>query len=235
MLTIIPTPIGNLGDITLRAIRSLREADYIAAEDTRHASILLRHLEISKPLVSFHEHNEAARSAELIGRLKNGFRIALISDAGMPGISDPGSRLIRLCIAENLYFTVLPGPSAILTALVGSGFPTEKFYFGGFLPNKSGQRCLELQRAVSRSETSVYFESPHRLVKSLTALVEIAPQILTCVARELSKKFEEYHRGSAADTLNHFLHRAPKGEIVLLIRAPSRDNKSKMSPGESLD
>ncbi len=219
MLTIIPTPIGNLEDITLRAIRSLREADYIAVEDTRHASILLRHLKIFKPLVSFHEHNEAARSAELIGRLKSGFQIALISDAGTPGISDPGSRLIRLCITENLPFTVLPGPSAIPTALVGSGFPAEKFYFGGFLPNKSGQRSMELQRAISRSETSIYFESPHRLIKSLTALVEIAPQISICVARELSKKFEEYRRGCAAEVLDHFVHHPPKGEIVLLIRA----------------
>lgn len=219
MLTIIPTPIGNLEDITLRAIRSLREADYIAVEDTRHASILLRHLEIFKPLVSFHEHNEAARSAELIGRLKSGFRVALISDAGMPGISDPGSRLIRLCITEKLPFTVLPGPSAVPTALVGSGFPTEKFYFGGFLPNKSGQRSTELQRAIQRQETSVYFESPHRLIKSLTALMEIAPQISICVARELSKKFEEYRRGSAAEVLEHFIHHPPKGEIVLLIHA----------------
>ncbi len=218
MLTIIPTPIGNLEDITLRAIRCLRETDYIAVEDTRHASILLRHLEISKPLISFHEHNEAARSIELVSRMKGGQKVALISDAGMPGISDPGYRLIRLCIQENLPFTVLPGPSAILTALVGSGFPLDKFYFGGFLPNKSGRRLTELQQAVNRQETSLYFESPHRLVKSLTALTEISPCISVCVARELSKKFEEYRRGNAIDVLNHFTKHSPKGEIVLLIQ-----------------
>jgi 16S rRNA (cytidine1402-2'-O)-methyltransferase len=217
VLTIIPTPIGNLQDITIRAVHSLREADYIAVEDTRHASILLRHLDISKPLISFHEHNEAARSAELLNRMKEGTKVALISDAGMPGISDPAYRLVRLCISEKIPFTVLPGPSAVLTALVGSGLPVDKFYFGGFLPNKSGRRLAELQEAVNRAETSIYFESPHRLIKSLTALAEIAPQILVCVARELSKKFEEYQRGSAAEVLAHFTAHPPKGEIVLLI------------------
>lgn len=226
MLTIVPTPIGNLEDITLRAICSLCEADCIAAEDTRHASILLRHLEISKPLLSFHEHNEASRSAELIVRMKEGLSVALISDAGMPGISDPGYRLIRACISENLPFTVLPGPSSVLTALVGSGLPSDEFHFAGFLPVKSGRRSAELYRAAGRPWTSIYFESPHRLVKSLTALVEIVPTIPVCVARELSKKFEEYQRGTAADVLTHFTAHPPKGEIVLLIYGSETEKRS---------
>lgn len=220
MLTIVPTPIGNLEDMTLRAIRCLQESAYIAAEDTRHATILLRHFNISKPLISFHEHNEAARSVELIRRMKEGTKIALISDAGMPSISDPGYRLVQLCISENLPFTVLPGPSSVLTALVGSGFPPNKFYFGGFLPIKSGRRLAELHRAICRSETSLYFESPYRLVKSLAVLSKIAPLISVCVARELTKKFEEYYRGNATNVFTHFNIHPPKGEIVLLIQGP---------------
>ncbi|HEY2342821.1 MAG TPA: 16S rRNA (cytidine(1402)-2'-O)-methyltransferase, partial [Chthoniobacteraceae bacterium] len=139
MLTLIATPIGNLGDITLRALEALKAADLIATEDTRHSGNLLRRYEISKPLVSYHQHNEARRTAELIEELAAGRNIALITDAGLPGISDPGHRLLRACIERGLPYTILPGPSAVLTALIGSGFPAERFYFGGFLPVKSGQ------------------------------------------------------------------------------------------------
>ena len=160
MLTVVPTPIGNLQDITLRALQALREADLVAAEDTRHSSILLLHHGIKKPLLSLHEHNEAVRTASLVQQIAEGKSVALVTDAGMPGISDPGFRLIRACREQGLSVSVLPGPSAILTALVGSGFPTDAFFFGGFLPVKSGRRRTELERCLSRPETSIYFESP---------------------------------------------------------------------------
>lgn len=217
MLTVVPTPIGNLQDITLRAVEALRNADLIAAEDTRHSGILLHHLGIKKPMVSLHEHNDAFRSASLLQEIIQGKSIALITDAGMPGISDPGFRLIHACREQNVPVTVLPGPSAVLTALVGSGLPNATFYFGGFLPVKSGQRQSELTRAVEREETSVYFESPHRLVKSLAVLKEISPTAMVCVARELTKKFEEYRRGNPEELLAHYEAHPPKGEITLVI------------------
>lgn len=217
MLTVVPTPIGNLQDITLRALEALRSADVIAAEDTRHSGILLHHHGISRPMVSLHEHNEATRNAQLVEEIAQGRNVALITDAGMPGISDPGFRLIRACRERELPVTVLPGPSAVLTALVGSGFPTDAFYFGGFLPVKSGRRRSELERAAAREETSIYFESPHRIVRSLEVLAEIKPDGLVCVARELSKKFEEFRRGRPADLLAHFQSHPPKGEITLVI------------------
>ncbi|MFZ4484392.1 MAG: 16S rRNA (cytidine(1402)-2'-O)-methyltransferase, partial [Chthoniobacterales bacterium] len=199
MLTLVPTPVGNLEDITLRALRLLGEADLIAAEDTRHASILLRHHGINRPLVSLHEHNEAARSGEIADRLAAGENIALLTDAGTPGISDPGFRVVRACIERGLEFTVLPGPTSILPALVGSGLPLHEFYFGGFLPVKSGRRRTTLEAALARRETSIFFESPHRIARSLAVLAELAPDRPVCVARELSKKFEEYWRGPAAE------------------------------------
>jgi 16S rRNA (cytidine1402-2'-O)-methyltransferase len=217
MLYIVATPIGNLGDITLRAVEILQGADLIAAEDTRHSGILLKRYQISKPLISYHEHNEAMRTAQFVERLAAGEKIALITDAGMPGISDPGARLIRECIKRALPFTVVPGPSSILTALVGSGFSTEKFFFGGFLPNKSGGREREMRAAAARTETSVFFESPYRLVKTLKASIEILEDRQICVARELTKKFEEFRHGTASALLAHYEAHPPKGEIVLLI------------------
>src|SRR5213596_3851377 len=167
MLYVVATPIGNLGDITLRAVEALKSADVIAAEDTRHSGLLLKHLEIKKPFVSYHEHNEAARTTELVGRLGRGEKVALITDAGTPGLSDPGLRLIRECINRELPFTIIPGPSSILTALLGSGFATEKFSFRGFLPVKSGQRERELRSATEHDETTMFFESPYRLLKTI--------------------------------------------------------------------
>jgi 16S rRNA (cytidine1402-2'-O)-methyltransferase len=219
VLTVVPTPIGNRQDITLRAIEALRAADLVAAEDTRHSGLLLQHLGIKKPFVSLHEHNEAARSAELVDRMAGGAHVALITDAGMPGISDPGHRLIRLCIERGIPLTVLPGPSAVLTALVGSGFPADRFYFGGFLPVKSGRRAAEIARAAERRETSIYCESPHRIVRTLEALKEACPCRLVCVARELTKAFEEFQRGTPGEVLGHFLKHPPKGEITLLVAA----------------
>ena len=218
MLYVVATPIGNLGDITLRALEILKVVDVIAAEDTRHSGMLLKHFGIKKPLVSFHEHNEAMRTAQLLERLVAGENLALVTDAGTPGLSDPGTRLIRACIRRDLPFTVVPGPSSILTALVGSGFATEKFFFGGFLPTKSGGRERELRAAATRHETTIFFESPYRLTKTLTAAIDLLQGRQLCVARELTKKFEEFRRGTATDLLAHYQAHPPKGEIVLLIQ-----------------
>ena len=217
MLYVIGTPIGNLNDITLRALEALKSADVIAAEDTRHSGNLLRHFEIRKPLVSYHEHNEAMRTAELAERLAAGETVALITDAGMPGVSDPGARLIRACIERALPYTVLPGASAILTALVGSGLPLDQFCYRGFLPPKSGGRERELRAAAERAETTVFFESPHKIAKTLAASVQIMPERQLCVARELTKKFEEFRRGTAAELLAHYEARPAKGEITFLV------------------
>ncbi|HEY2799151.1 MAG TPA: 16S rRNA (cytidine(1402)-2'-O)-methyltransferase [Chthoniobacterales bacterium] len=217
MLYVVGTPIGNLEDITLRALETLRAVDLIAAEDTRHSGNLLRHFEIRKPLVSYHEHNEAMRTAELIERLAAGETVALITDAGMPGVSDPGGRLIRKCVERDLPFTIIPGVSAVTTALVGAGLDMERFCYRGFLPVKSGQRARELSDAAERAETTIFFESPYRINKTLAACAELMPSRLLCVARELTKKFEEFRRGTAADLLAHYEAHPAKGEITLVI------------------
>src|SRR5881394_2483191 len=217
MLYVVATPIGNLGDITLRAVEALKSADVIAAEDTRHSGLLLKHLEIKKPFVSYHEHNEAARTLQLVERLARGENVALITDAGTPGLSDPGLSLIRECIKRELPFAIIPGPSSILMALLGSGFSTDKFCFRGFLPVKSGQRERELRAAAERDETAIFFESPYRLTKTLAACIDIMPERQLCVARELTKKFEEFRRGTAVELLAHYQAHPPKGEIVLVI------------------
>ena len=221
MLYVVATPIGNLNDITLRALEVLKSVDVIAAEDTRHSGNLLKHFEIRKPLVSYHEHNEAMRAAELIERLAAGENVAVITDAGMPGLSDPGARLLRKCIERGVAYTIVPGASSILTALVGSGFALDRFHFGGFLPVKSGQRERELRDAAGREETSVYFESPYRLTKTLTVCAAIMPERQLCVARELTKKFEEFRRGTAAELLRHYETKPPKGEITFVISGSS--------------
>jgi 16S rRNA (cytidine1402-2'-O)-methyltransferase len=222
MLYVVATPIGNLDDITLRALEVLKSADVIAAEDTRHSGNLLRHFEIRKPLISYHAHNEAMRSEQLAARLAAGENVALITDAGMPGLSDPGARLIRKCIERELPYTIVPGASAILTALVGSGISTDQFCFRGFLPVKSGQRERELRAAMDREETSVFFESPHRIIKTLAACVVIMPDRQLCVARELTKKFEEFRRGTAAELLAHYEAHPAKGEITFVISGAER-------------
>ncbi len=220
MLYVVATPIGNLGDITLRALEILKSVDLVAAEDTRHSGLLMKHFGIKKPFISYHEHNEAKRTTELVERLAAGENIALITDAGTPGLSDPGLRLVRECIQRELSFSIIPGPSSILTGLIGSGFSADKFSFRGFLPVKSGQRERELRAAADRAETVIFFESPYRLTKPLAVCVDVMPDRQLCVARELTKKFEEFRRGTACELLAHYQAHPPKGEIVLVISSP---------------
>ena len=217
MLYLVATPIGNLGDISARALEVLRSVDLVAAEDTRHSGHLLRHFEIKARMVSYHAHNEARRTAEHLVDLQAGRSVAVITDAGLPAISDPGHRLLRACIAHQLPYTVIPGASAVLTALVGSGFSTERFLFGGFLPVKSGGREREITAAGARAETTIFFESPHRILKTLEACNRLIPERMLCVARELTKQFEEYRRGLAGELLAHYTAHPAKGEIALVI------------------
>lgn len=222
MVSFVPTPIGNLGDITLRALETLRNADLIACEDTRHSGKLLKHYEISKQLVSLHDHNEKRRGPELATQAAGGTRIAVISDAGTPCLSDPGYRLLQACIAQDVPYEVLPGPSAITTALVASGFPPHPFTFGGFLPFKKGKRSKELQAALDRGHTSIYFESPHRIISTLELLRILNDKAKVCITKELTKKFENIYGGSPPDLLAVFSDKAPRGEFVLLI-TPNED------------
>ena len=217
-IILVPTPIGNLGDITLRSLEVLKSADRIACEDTRRSGILLSHHGVTgKSLVALHEHNESRKSPELVAAAKAGEVIAFISDAGMPGVSDPGYRLVQACLAADVPFDVLPGPSAVLTALIGSGLPCHAFRFGGFLSVKKGKRRTEMTAALESGETGIFFESPHRILSTLEILTEIDPEARICVARELTKKFETYHRGKPADLLEWFQAHGTKGEMVILM------------------
>lgn len=216
-LDIVATPIGHLADLSARARDTLGAASLIACEDTRHSQRLLAHHGLRAPLISLNEHNEARRIPELTEAMSRGGRVALVSDAGMPTLSDPGQRLVQAVIAAGLRLTVIPGPCAVPTALAGSGLPVVPFYFGGFLPHKKGQREKELLLALGRNCTSVYFESPHRLVDSLDILTRHDPERRIVVARELTKHFEEFRRGTARFVLTHYQNKTPKGEITLLI------------------
>lgn len=223
MLYIVPTPIGNRSDITLRAIEVLKSVDMICCEDTRHSRPLLEFYEIKKPLIALHDHNEAEKSKEVLQQVLDGKTMALISDAGMPGVSDPGYRLMQECLRLKIEYTVLPGASAVITALVGSGFPSHAFSFLGFLPVKKGKRLKVLSQATEWDGTSIFFESPHRIGSTLELLKENHPQQPICIARELSKKFETYHIGTAEQAYDYYSQRKAKGEIVLLL-AP-KDHK----------
>ena len=216
-VSFVGLPIGNREDITRRALEVLQGVDCICCEDTRNTGMLLTHYGIKKPLLSLHEHNEAQRAPEVATRALAGERFAVVTDAGMPGVSDPGYRLIQELKRREVAFTVLPGPSAVVTALVGSGLPSDAFFFGGFLPVKSGRKAALLQAAVLAEHTSIFYESPFRIVKTVQALAEIDPAVPVCVARELTKVYETYHRGSAAALLAEFSAHPPKGEMVLLI------------------
>jgi 16S rRNA (cytidine1402-2'-O)-methyltransferase len=218
VLYVVGTPIGNLEDVTLRALRVLGEVALVAAEDTRSARVLLRHHRISTPVTSFHDFTSAGKGLRLVERIKAGDDIALISEAGMPAISDPGYPLIRQALDAGCDVTCVPGPSAVLTALVLSGLPAHAFHYVGFLPRKAGERLRLLQSWADRNETLICFESPHRLVAALRdALQALGPDRPIAVARELTKRYEEVLRTTTADALAHFEQTKPRGEFTLVI------------------
>ncbi len=224
MLYLVATPIGNLADITLRSLEILKSCDYILCEDTRHSFILLQHYQIQKPLRSYHKFNEASQSEAILQDLEAGKQICLISDAGTPGISDPGADLVKLCIERDLPVTALPGPCAAIQALICSGLPTHRFQFYGFLARKENELKRELQTLLAYEGTSICYESPHRLLNVLELIQSMQPQRLLVVGRELTKKFEEIVRGSPADLLEHWQNNPLKGEIVILISPASEEN-----------
>lgn len=216
-LYLVATPIGNLEDITLRALRTLKECDVVAAEDTRRTGQLLKHFGISKPLLSYFQFNEAKRSEEMIERLRRGEKVALVTDAGTPGISDPGERVVKAALAAGLRVEPVPGACALVAALTSSGLPTDEFHFIGFLPHKSGQRRRQLEALKSLGGTLVLYESPYRIEKLLGELNEIFPARPMVLARELTKKFEEFLRGTPAELLATARKRTMKGEFVVLV------------------
>jgi 16S rRNA (cytidine1402-2'-O)-methyltransferase len=216
-LYLVGTPIGNLEDITLRALRILREADQIAAEDTRHTQKLLQHYQIARPLVSYHEHNEMTRAPELLIALEQGAKIALVSDAGMPLVSDPGHRLVALCLRHQIPVVPVPGPSALLAALSASGLPNEEFLFVGFLPQRSGERRRALERLRIEDRTIILYEAPHRIAECVTDAREILGDRPACLAREVTKLHEEFRRGKLSMIASSLEERPARGEITLLI------------------
>ncbi len=216
-LYLVSTPIGNLEDITLRALRVLKEVELIAAEDTRRTRRLLRHYQISRPLISYHDHNKEARSPSLLEKLNSGKSLALVSDAGTPGISDPAFYLVRLAIQHGVPVVPVPGPSALISALIVSGLPPDRFAFEGFLPAKSGRRRKKLQALAGEERTILFFESPYRLKRTLEDILEIMGDRRATVARELTKKFEEVARGTVAHLLDHFEEKKPRGEVVIVL------------------
>lgn len=223
-LYICPTPIGNLEDITLRTLRILKEVDLIAAEDTRHTIKLLNHYDIKKPLTSYHEHNIKEKGAELIEKLKAGFNIALVSDAGMPGISDPGEDLIKIAIKEDIPVIVLPGPTASIAALVVSGLSTDKFVFEGFLSSRKKERIDELKAIMSEKRTLIIYESPHRLMETLDNMLNILGNRNIAIIRELTKVYEEVFRGTIEEGIEKFSSQKIKGEFVLIIEGNKEEN-----------
>ena len=215
-LYLVATPIGNLEDITLRALRTLREADVVAAEDTRRTGQLLIHFGISKPLLSYFRFNEAKRSEEILERLRRGQKVALVTDAGTPGISDPGGRVVEAAVAAGFRVEAVPGPCAVIAALTASGLPTEEFHFVGFMPVKSGQRRRKMESLRAVPGTLVFYESPYRVDKMLHELNEIFPDSNVVLARELTKKFEEFLRGTPAKLIEIANKRSLKGEFVVM-------------------
>ena len=227
-LYIVPTPIGNLDDITLRAIDVLKQSDYILAEDTRTTSFLLKHLGIEKKLYSHHKFNEHATAASVAEAIGEGRTVALVSDAGTPGISDPGFLLVRTCVEAGIDVETLPGATALIPALVQSGFPCDRFCFEGFLPQKKG-RSKRLQELAEESRSIIFYESPYRVVKCLEQLSEVfGAERKVSVSRELTKKFEQTVRGSIAEVLAHFKEHEPKGEFVIVVSGkPKPESKVK--------
>lgn len=230
---LVPTPIGNLKDITLRALETLESVDEIAAEDTRQSLKLLNHFNIKKPLFSYHQHNEQGKSDEIITKLLSGKNIALVTDAGTPGISDPGSVIVKKCIQENIHFEVLPGATAITTALVHSGIDTTKFTFLGFIPRETKDKKKLIEEIKDKRETLIFYESPHRLIESLAYLNENLGIREIAVCRELTKLHEQIYRGTIEDAYNWFNENKPRGEFVLVISGKS-DSEIRAEKEEAL-
>ena len=231
-LYLVATPIGNLEDITLRALRTLKECDVVAAEDTRRTGQLLKHFEITRPMVSYFQFNEARRSQEILERLARGERVALVTDAGSPGISDPGERVVKAALAAGFRVESVPGPSALIAALTASGLPGEEFHFLGFLRHKSGQRRKQLERLRDVDGTLILYESPYRVEKLLGELAELFPERSIVLARELTKKFEQFLRGTALELLEQFRERRFKGEFVVLIGPVDREQTGEQEEKE---
>jgi 16S rRNA (cytidine1402-2'-O)-methyltransferase len=221
----VSTPIGNLEDITLRALKVLQKVDLLAAEDTRHTGILLKHYNLDKSIISYHDFNKNRKAPFLIEQLKANKSVAVISDAGTPGISDPGYHLVQLAIRENIKVVPIPGASAFLSALVASGLPTDKFVFEGFLSPKPGKRRKRLEELREEKRTIIFYESPHRFIRMLDDVAEILGQRKMVIARELTKKFEEIIRGTPEEIKRYFGERKIKGELVVLIKGRSDVNE----------
>lgn len=223
ILYLCPTPLGNLEDVTLRALRILRDVSVIAAEDTRHTRKLLSHFDIHTPLVSYHEHNKTVKIPVMIDRLLQGESVALVSDAGTPGIADPGEELVREAVRSEIPVVALPGPVAAVTALSASGLPASEFLFLGFLPARGTKKSALINRAVEVESTVIFYEAPHRLEKTLEALAQCCPERQLAVARELTKIHEEYVRGTVADVLRHFVQNPPRGEITVVMHGKEQE------------
>jgi 16S rRNA (cytidine1402-2'-O)-methyltransferase len=224
-LYLCPTPIGNLEDITMRVLRVLRESDIIACEDTRHTLKLLNHFEIKKKLTSYHEHNKERKKHVIADMIRNGQKVALVTDAGMPGISDPGEDLVKLCIEESLPFEVLPGPSAFVNALVASGLSSRRFVFEGFLDKKKKERNLAFGRIENETRTIIVYEAPHRIKKTLIELQKILGERKCVLCRELTKRYEEHLRGTSEYLLNYYESLDPRGEYVIVIEGKTEEVK----------
>jgi 16S rRNA (cytidine1402-2'-O)-methyltransferase len=217
-LYLVGTPIGNLEDITMRALRILQEADLIAAEDTRHTGKLLHHFQITTPQISYHQHNEQQKIPQLLEKLQAGQSIAMVTDAGMPGISDPGYLLVAACVTEGIKVEPIPGPTAVITGLSASGLPSDRFVFEGFLPAKGAERQQRLQGIASEQRTIVFYESPHRLRKTLTDLAQVVESERAIVlGRELTKLHEEFWRGTVAGAIEHYQQKEPQGEYTVIL------------------
>ncbi|PLX28997.1 MAG: 16S rRNA (cytidine(1402)-2'-O)-methyltransferase [Clostridiales bacterium] len=224
-LYLCPTPIGNLEDISMRVLRVLRECDVIACEDTRHTLKLLNHFEIKNKLTSYHEHNKDRKKHSIAQKVRDGQKVALVTDAGMPGISDPGEDMVKLCIEENLPFEVLPGPSAFVNALVASGLSSRRFVFEGFLDRNKKERNAALERIAGETRTTIIYEAPHRLKKTLLDLQKILGERECVLCRELTKRYEEHIRGNAQYLISHYESLDPRGEYVLVIEGGRQAKK----------
>lgn len=236
MLYLIATPIGNLEDISIRALETLKEVDLIAAEDTRHTSKLLMHYDIKKPLISYHEHNKASQGERILEKLKDGLTVAYVTDAGTPGISDPGEDLVKLAISNGIEYTLIPGPCALIMGVVLSGFNTRSFVFEGFLPEDKKKRKEVLSQCTEERRTVIFYEAPHNLKSTLKELKEYIGDRQLCLARELTKKFEEIKWGSVDELLEYYEVNSPRGEYVIIIEGSKEvEEKKEYSDSEIYD